>query len=443
MPTALDGRPHGIEVHARQKWGEEMHPSRDSAGSANGRRHPKLSIVAVTAAIASLCAACSSSSHTSSSGNTSQSTSSGSASPAGSSSPIKLGAIFSLSGTFAAYGAAQKATEAAAIAELNKSGGIEGRQVELLTANDQSTPNGALAAARQLIGEGVIGFEFIGISPDDAAAAPVLDQAKIPMIGLLTDNTYENGTQWPYIFNDYADAHTGATPYGPFIKKLGYTKVGIIHDTTPASVAFASGVADSVQNSGVAVTKSVSFAPTAVDLTTEVQEIKGSGAQMLLGANVVDYPALYTALKAVGWSPPMILATAAYYDDINALGSMASKTYAVCNIGTTPGFTYPTAISDQLATLKSELGGVADEVLSVVSAYDALLMFKAAIEATHSTSGPEIVKYLDSVSNTSFSFPSMKYTFTAQNHEGVLAADNYICKIEPLDQYGTPPIYQP
>jgi ABC-type branched-subunit amino acid transport system substrate-binding protein len=427
-----------------------MRSSRDSAGPARRGRHPKLSIVAVTAAIASLCAACSSSSHTSSSTNSTQGTTSGSASPAGSSGsgglpngPIKLGAIFSLSGTFAAYGAAQKATEATGIAELNKSGGIDGHQVELLTANDQSTPNGALAAARQLIGEGVVGFEFIGISPDDAAAAPVLDQAKIPMIGLLTDNTYENGTQWPYIFNDYADAKTGATPYGAFIKQLGYTKVGIIHDTTPASVAFASGVANSVQNSGITVTKSVSFAPTAVDLTTEVQEIKGSGAQMLLGANVVDYPALYTALKAVGWSPPMILATAAYYDDINSLGSMASKTYAVCNIGTKPGFTYPTAISDQLSTLKSQLGGVADEVLSVISAYDSLLMYKAAIESTHSTSGPEIIKYLNGISNQSFSFPGMNYTFTAQNHEGVLAADNYICKIEPLDQYGTPPIYQP
>jgi ABC-type branched-subunit amino acid transport system substrate-binding protein len=375
-----------------------------------------------------VCAACGGSSHSASGGI-----------PNG---PIKIGAIYSLSGTFAAYGPAQEATGQAAVDEINKDGGIAGHQVQLLTANDQSTPNGALVAARKLIQEGVVGFEYIGTSPDDLTAAAVLDKSKVPMVGLLTDATYENGAKWPYIFNNYADATTGATPYGPFAKRIGATSAGIIHDTTPASVSFASAVSASLQKAGVTITKSVSFAPTAVDLTTEVQQLKDSGAQLLIGANVVDYPALYSALKAVGWSPKMIVATAAYYDNIAALGSLASSTYAVCNIGTRPGFTYPPAVLAQLQELKPKLGGTADGILSVLSAYDSLLTFKAAIEATHSVSGPALVKYLNGITNQSFSFPSMKYTFTASDHEGVLAADNYICNIEPLDAYGTPPISQ-
>ena len=406
--------------------------ARLQAGVRRGRRlsRRQTAVVGLTAA-AVLCTAC---------GGSSSPSSSASGIPKG---PIKIGAIYSFSGTFAAYGPSQQAAGNAAVNQLNQAGGIDGHQVQLLVANDESTPNGSLVAARKLIQEGVVGFGYIGTSPDDLTAAAVLDQDKIPMIGLLTDSTYENGAKWPYIFNDYADSSTGATPYGAFLKKINITSAGVIHDTTPSSVSFASAVSSSIKSAGIPVVKSVSFDPTAVDLTTEIEQLKGSGAQVLIGANVVDYPALYSALKAVGWSPPMVLATAAYYDNISALGSLANTTYAVCNIGTTPGFTYPAAVAAQLQVFKSKVGGTADSVLSVLSAYDSLLMFKAAIQSTNSVSGPAIVKYLNGISNQSFSFPTMKYTFTPTDHEGVVAADNYICKIEPLDQYGTPPIYNP
>jgi branched-chain amino acid transport system substrate-binding protein len=356
--------------------------------------------------------------------------------------PIKLGLIVSLSGAFAAYGPGSEATADAALAQINQDGGIAGQKVQVLVENDQSTPNGSLAAAQKLISEGVVGFLYIGTSPNDLSAAAVLEKSKIPMIGLLTDKTYEDGQKWKYIFNTYSDSKIGGTPYGPFVKNnLKVTKVGIIHDTSPASTAFASSVSDSITSSGIQVTKSVSFAPTAVDLTTEISQIKDSGAQALMAANTIDYPALYSGLKAVGWKPPMIVATAAYYDQITALGDLASTTYATCQVATSPGFTYPAAIQTQLKAVKAKLGvTIPDAVLTTVSYYDSMLMYKAAIEATGSTDGTGISNYMNGIKDRAFSLPSLKYTFSADNHAGLLPADNHICNIGPLDEFGTPPI---
>ena len=357
--------------------------------------------------------------------------------------PIKIGALYSLSGVFAAYGAGSEAINNAVLQEINKTGGIDHHNVVFETANDQSTPNGALAAAHQLLGEGVVGFESMGISPDDLPVAALLDQKKIPGVGLLTDDTYEDGSKWPYVFNDYADAATGATPYGGFLKKLKAHSVAVIHDTTPASILFADHVESSIKSAGIPIDTTVSFDPTAVDLTSEVEQLKASGAQYLIAANVADYPTLYEALHAVGWSPPMIVATAAYYDNVSGLGTLAKTAYAVCNIGLQPGFSYSPQVQAILNTLAAEHAATPDVILSVVSSYDSLLMFKEAIQKTGSVSGPALVKVFDSVRNQGFSDSTMKYTFTTKDHEGVLAKDNYICSLTPLDQYGTPTVYTP
>jgi branched-chain amino acid transport system substrate-binding protein len=355
--------------------------------------------------------------------------------------PIKIGAIYSLSGSFAAFGPSQQATGQAAIDQVNADGGIGGHQLVLDVKDDKSTPDGAVAAAQALVSDKVAMFAYFGTSPQTLQAGPVVNKAKIPAITLLTDATFEDGGKWPYIFNNYSDAKQGVYPYAPFLKSKGVTKVVSINDTTPGSATFSGYANAAVKAAGIQVLKSVSFDPTAVDLTTQVQQLKASGTNWLLANNVVGFGPLYNALRAVGWHPNILETTAAYYDSSGALKDFAPTTWAGCNVGATPGKELPAGITKVLAAATTKLGHAQPDLLvSVASAYDSLLIFKYAVEKAGTTKGEDVIKVLDTINNQSFSNPDWTFSFTSSNHLGWVASNNHICAVTPLDKYGTPTI---
>ena len=69
--------------------------------------------------------------------------------------PIKIGLSVNLSGTGGSAGEHVRNGALLAVSDINSSGGINGRQVELLVRDDQGTAEGAVKADRQLINEGV------------------------------------------------------------------------------------------------------------------------------------------------------------------------------------------------------------------------------------------------------------------------------------------------
>jgi branched-chain amino acid transport system substrate-binding protein len=355
--------------------------------------------------------------------------------------PIKIGAIYSLSGSFAAFGPSQRATGQAAIDQINTDGGISGHQLVLDVKDDKSTPDGAVAAAQALVSDKVSMFAYFGTSPQSLQAGPVLNKAGIPAITLLTDATFEDGKKWPFIYNDYSDAKQGVYPYAPFLKSKGVTKVVSINDTTPGSATFSGYANAAVKAAGIEVVKSVSFDPTAVDLTIQVQQLKAAGTDWLLANNVVGFGPLYNALRATGWHPKILETTAAYYDSSGALGNFAPTTWAGCNVGVAPGKALPANLTTILAAATAKLGHMQPDLLvSVASAYDALLIYKYAVEKAGSINGKDVVKVLDTIKNKSFSNPDWTFTFTPEVHLGWVASNNHICSVTPLDKYGTPTI---
>ena len=68
---------------------------------------------------------------------------------------IVIGLVAPLTGPVAAYGAQVKNGAEAAVAEINKNGGILGEQVVLKLADDAGEPKQGVSAANQLVGEGI------------------------------------------------------------------------------------------------------------------------------------------------------------------------------------------------------------------------------------------------------------------------------------------------
>jgi branched-chain amino acid transport system substrate-binding protein len=96
--------------------------------------------------------------------------------------PIKLGFAGGLTGTLSDLGIAGRNGVILAVEEANERGGINGRQVVLITKDDKNDPEVARTVDRELIDEGVVAIVGHMTSTMTMAAVSLINSEKIVMI---------------------------------------------------------------------------------------------------------------------------------------------------------------------------------------------------------------------------------------------------------------------
>jgi branched-chain amino acid transport system substrate-binding protein len=96
---------------------------------------------------------------------------------------IKVGVYGDLTGQTSSFGQSTKNGIELAVEEINKSGGINGKQIQLVIEDDQGRPEQAKTVVSKLINQDKV-IAVLGevASTNSLAAAPVAQDAKIPMI---------------------------------------------------------------------------------------------------------------------------------------------------------------------------------------------------------------------------------------------------------------------
>ena len=102
--------------------------------------------------------------------------------------PIKIAAIFAKTGIAADANIPDFEGVRFAVEELNLAGGLLGRPITLIELDNKSTPLGSKIAATQAVKQGVTAVIGASWSSHSLRVAPVLQQAKIPMISNFSTN---------------------------------------------------------------------------------------------------------------------------------------------------------------------------------------------------------------------------------------------------------------
>lgn len=153
----------------------------------------------------------------------------GGSSPASSSkAPIKVGAVFILTGANSGYGIAQRAGVELAVADVNKNGGINGAQLEVIFEDSQGNKDQAINAVRKLIDkDNVVAIIGPTLSTEMFAAGPVANEAKVPILGV--SNTANGITDiGTYVFrNSLPEAGVLPTTVKKAVEKHKLKKVAV------------------------------------------------------------------------------------------------------------------------------------------------------------------------------------------------------------------------
>lgn len=96
--------------------------------------------------------------------------------------PLKIGCVTTLSGAASILGKPQQMGMELFARKVNAAGGILGRKVEIVVRDDQSKPNVAVAAVRELAGDGVNIFAGVLASPVALAISGIAEELDIVFI---------------------------------------------------------------------------------------------------------------------------------------------------------------------------------------------------------------------------------------------------------------------
>jgi len=216
---------------------------------------------------------------------------------------IRIGFTVPLTGAAASEGALFIKAIKLALKQINQAGGVNGKKINLIMEDTQSTNPGALAALQKCVEKDKV-LALVGPvkSTQIFAMSDAIKAYAIPtMIGGTNANLTRKGNPW--LFRVRPDDSIAAAAMVKFIKEdLKLTKVGILHDTD----AFGTGGADLVEQgakeNGLTVVRRERYTTKDKDFTAQLLSLKNAGAQVMVvyGTNTEDVAVIQRQYRQLG-----------------------------------------------------------------------------------------------------------------------------------------------
>jgi len=192
--------------------------------------------------------------------------------------PYKMGTIQSLSGAAATGGRTALVGVEMAVDRINKSGGINGRPVEIVVADDESKPDVGRRKAEKLVVEDKIDVQVgVFLSNICLACMPVWEEAKIVnMISVCLDTTLTTSKCNRYSFRpcDYAPAQ--AVAFAPYLVNRMGKKWHIVFPDYSYGQSSRDAFVDQIRKVGGEVVGTTGIPLGTADMTPFLSKISGN-----------------------------------------------------------------------------------------------------------------------------------------------------------------------
>ena len=374
-------------------------------------------------------AACSSASSASSASSTpgTSSTSSASTANQGTAGPIKIGIVTSLTGPYSVLGEADIQGLDIAVSQINAAGGIHGRQIQILTKDDQTSASQATIALNGLISQGVTAVLGGPYNQSDEAMDPIAESSHIPLVE-LTSQTNTVVPPKPYVYEIVPVAKYWALGLMEYLQSQKIKKIAIAYNSTnPYDIEGWQAMTSASAQYGFSVVDSETYTSTTTAFTPQLTHIEGSGADavVLWGAGNAADVEFTQQYRTAGIKAQLIgSAVQASYLFTGPAGAAADDMIVDGNdadLGAgLPAGTAFTKVADGLITpFKAKYHTQPPQF--AVDAYAGAQVLFAALSKASAITGPAVNQALSSLNVLT---ADGAYSFSAQNHGGISNMNN-------------------
>nr|WP_317846707.1 ABC transporter substrate-binding protein [Pseudomonas sp. GL-RE-29] len=347
--------------------------------------------------------------------------------------PIKVGLVAALSGQSAKSGEALTRGLTMAINEVNASGGVLGRPLELVRRDDESNPSKGILAARELVQREKVAVLFGGLdTPVSLAIVPLVNQMKVPFMGIWAAGTKitENGAADNFVFRVSAVDELVDEALVKYGVDKGMKKPGMILINNPWGESNEAGFKRALEKRGMANAGVERIQDSDLDVVPQLTRLKNAGADtLLLVGNVSPSAQVVKSLDRMGWDVPIVSHWGPAGGRFGELaGPNASRVHFIQTyVFTENNGAKGDALLAALKTAYPQIKTLADvtPAVGIANAYDALHLTAQAIEKAGSTDGKAVRDGFYAINEYDGLIKHYKQPFTPSKHDA-LGPDDYL-----------------
>jgi branched-chain amino acid transport system substrate-binding protein len=343
---------------------------------------------------------------------------------------IKIGLSGPFTGGSASMGVSMRDGVKLAVTEINKAGGVLGKQIQLVERDDEARNELGVQIAQELINKeqvvATLGYINTGVA---LASQRFYQEAEIPVINnvatgtLIAKQFVAPDHKANYVFRTSAnDAIQSAMIVDEAIKRRGFKAPAILADSTNYGQLGRADLVKALDAVGVKTVAEEKFNIGDTDMTAQLLRAKNANADVILTYGIgPELAQIANGMAKLGWKLPMIgswtLSMATFIDNAGANGDGAEMPQTFIQLPTTPK--RKAFIEAYQATYK------VDRFPSPVSAaqgYDSVYLLVAAIAQAKSTEGRKIREALENLQTKVDGVVTVyDHPFSATDHEAITA----------------------
>ncbi|MDC8785907.1 ABC transporter substrate-binding protein [Roseateles koreensis] len=344
--------------------------------------------------------------------------------------PIKIGVSGPFTGGSSSMGVSMRDGVRLAADEINKSGGVLGRQIQLIERDDEAKNERGVQIAQEMINKehvaATVGYINTGVA---LASQRFYQEAKIPVMnnvatGSLITHQF-SGQADNYVFRNAAhDSIQAPMIVEEAVARRGYKKVAILADSTNYGQLGRTDLEKALELKGIKPVAVEKFNIKDVDMTAQLLKAKEAGAEAILTYAIgPELAQIANGMTKLGWKVPMIgswtLSMANFIDNAGPGGEGARMPQTFIQEPTTPK--RQAFIISYLKTFNPKNARI-DSPVSAAQGYDSIYLLAAAIKQAGSTEGPKVRAALEDLKApvvgvvTTYNKP-----FTKEDHEAITA----------------------
>jgi branched-chain amino acid transport system substrate-binding protein len=333
---------------------------------------------------------------------------------------IQVGLIASLTGKFSALGTENKKAVELAIEQVNAEGGLLGKQVSLVTRDDQTLPDQSVLAYNDIKSANVIAVIGSVFSNSALATLPLAQRDGIPYLSVTPAEEQVQPIK-PYVFVIPALSTAYAERYLEYMQAQKIVKIAVAHDSKGAyAVSGYKAMKGLAPKYGVEIVRDEVFETTTSDFSPLFTHIKGSGAQAFVfwgtGPSGVTVTKQYAESKS---KIPLFMtpsqASKLWLDPVGPAGEGVTVLSAIGVVADQlPDSPQKQVVAKMAAPFKQKYGYSPPQFAQ--DGYSACLILFEAIKKAGSTNRDKI---RDALENLSVLTPNGQYKYSPNDHSGI------------------------
>ncbi|HPK54394.1 MAG TPA: ABC transporter substrate-binding protein [Smithellaceae bacterium] len=347
-------------------------------------------------------------------------------------SPIKIGALFSVSGPASFLGEPERNTAKMMVEEINKAGGIKGRQLELVVIDTQGDATKAVQGVNKLIKDDkVVAIIGPSITGDTMAVIPVVEKAAIPLVSCAAGVKITDPVK-KWVFKTAQNDALAVPKIFEHMKKQQISKIAILTVSDGFGSSGREQLVLQAKSFSIQIISDETYGPKDTDMTAQLTKIRGSEAQAIICWGTNPGPAVVARnVKQLGITLPLYMSH-----------GVSSKKFIELAGDAAEGIILPSGrviVADQLPKTDPQKASLMNYVENYRKhykvegdhfgghAWDAVMLIKGAIER----GGDSPAAIRDQLEKTeNFAGIGGTFNFSPQDHAGLTSNAFVLVKIK-------------